>query len=61
MRAIIRTAPTSDTIRHPSESWGIAIGSRDTRPMNIPAFAGMTGGVRVANVGRVLAAEGAVQ
>ena len=48
MRAIIHTAPTSDTIRHPSKSWGIPIGSRDARPMNIPAFAGMTGSVESA-------------
>ncbi len=31
------------TLRHPSESWDIPVGACSTRPMNIPAFAGMTG------------------
>ena len=36
----IRPTPT----RHPSESWDIPVGGRGARPMEIPDFAGMTGG-----------------
>ncbi len=37
-------------IRHPSESWDIPVGGRDARPIETPAFAGVTGsgGVRSA-------------
>ncbi len=35
------------TLRHPSESWDILVGACSTRLMNIPAFAGLTGGVGV--------------
>ena len=40
-----RIRPTPN--RHPSESWDIPVGGRGTRPIETPAFAGVTGGVGV--------------
>jgi hypothetical protein len=61
---MMSTAPISrscQTIRHPSESWGIPVGERYACPMIIPAFAGMTVEFGVAGVAPVLAAEGPIQ
>jgi len=57
-RALIRSARLEDlrrltSFRLPSESWGIPVGGRHARPMNIPAFAGMTVGVKLLAKGPV--------
>ncbi len=40
----------ANPLRHPSEGWGLSVGERSDRPMETPAFAGVTIGAGVTDI-----------